>query len=342
MTAAPRDGFDRAVCVPVVEESQVGAPRRRAAAIADGLGMNETERGRVAIIVTEAATNLVRHARDGVLVMQPVRGPRAGIEIIALDRGPGMRDPARCLQDGYSTGGTGGTGLGAIRRMSSEFDIESATGGGTIVVSRLWRDDDAATHDSPRVRVGGVCTPIDGEEHIGDGWAFARGEGWLTVMVADGLGHGVDAEGPSRMAVETFLASKSETPARIIALAHDALRGGRGAAVAVARIEGAEVRYAGVGNIAGSVIEESVARHMVSHPGIVGHQMARVQEFTYAWSDRSLLVMASDGIRSQWRLDSYPGISRRHPTLIAATIWRDFQRGRDDTTVVVAQGPALR
>lgn len=341
MTAAPRDGFDRTICVPVVEESQIGEARRRAAGLADGVGFDETGRGRVGIIVTEAATNLARHAQDGVLLVQPVRGPRAGIEVISVDRGPGMRDTARCLQDGYSTAGTGGTGLGAIRRMSSEFDIDSKPGVGTIVVSRLWVDptSEAASSD---VAVGGVCTPISGEEHIGDGWSFARGERWFTVMVADGLGHGVDAEGPSRTAVETFLAEPSASPGRIIERAHEALSGGRGAAVAVARVEGSEVRYAGVGNIAGSVVDDSATRHMVSHPGIVGHRMSRVQEFTYPWSARSLLVMASDGIKSQWRLDSYPGIARRHPTLIAATIWRDFGRGRDDATVVVAQAPGLR
>ncbi|MFL5561484.1 MAG: ATP-binding protein [Gemmatimonadaceae bacterium] len=342
MTAPPHDGFDRAICVPVVEESQIGAARRRAAALADGLGLDETERGRVGLIVTEAATNLVRHARNGVLVIQPVRGPRRGIEIVSIDRGPGMRDPARCLQDGFSTGGTGGTGLGAIRRMSSEFDIDSTVGAGTIVVSRVWRDHDPTVHGRGEVLFGGVCTPIEGEEHIGDGWSVASFDGAFTIIVADGLGHGVDAEGPSRIAVETFLAAKTDSPSRIIERAHEALRGGRGAAVSVARVEGNEVRYAGVGNVGGSIVEDGTVRHMVSIPGIVGHQMSRVQEFTYSWSDRSLLVMASDGIKSQWRLDSYPGIARRHPTLIAATIWRDFRRGRDDATVVVAQGPALR
>ena len=100
MTAAPRDGFDRPIRVPVADESQAGEARRRAAGLADGLGFDETGRGRVGIIVTEAATNLARHARDGVLLIQPVRGPRAGIEVISVDRGPGLRDPARCLQDG--------------------------------------------------------------------------------------------------------------------------------------------------------------------------------------------------------------------------------------------------
>lgn len=337
----PLDTFERATCVPVVEESQIGASRRLAAALADALGLDETERGRVGVIVTEAATNLVRHGRDGMLVIQPVRGARTGIEVISIDRGPGMRDPAQCLQDGYSTGGTGGTGLGAIRRMSSEFDLDSRPGVGTIVVSRVWRERDASVDRVSEVAVGGICTPIAGEEHVGDGWSFTRSADAFAIIVADGLGHGIDAERASRLAVEAFLGSGVDAPSRILQRAHDALRGTRGAAVAVVRVEGKEASFAGVGNVAGSVIADEATRHMVSHPGIVGHQLSRVQEFTYPWSDRSLLVLASDGIRTQWRLDGYPGISRRHPTLIAATIWRDFSRGRDDATVVVAQGSAL-
>jgi len=342
MTAPLHDTFERAICVPVTEDSQIGEARRRAAALTDALGLDETERGRVGVIVTEAATNLVRHARDGMLVIQPVRGPRTGVEVISIDRGPGMRDPARCLEDGFSTRGTGGTGLGAIKRMSSEFDLDSKPGVGTIVVARVWRDHDATSHGASEVLFGGICTPIIGEEHVGDGWSVARSGDAFTIMVADGLGHGIDAEGPSRLAVEAFLAAKAEHPARIVELAHEALRGTRGAAVAVVRVEQEQARFAGVGNIAASVIADATTRHMVSHPGIVGHQMSRVQEFTYPWNDRSLMVLASDGIRTQWRLDGYPGINRRHPTLIASTIWRDFSRGRDDATVVVAQGPALR
>ena len=341
MTARLHDTFERAFCVPVVEESQVGAARRRAAGLADALGLGDTERGRLGIIVTEAGTNLVRHAQEGVLIIQPIRGPRAGVEVVSIDRGPGLRDPARALQDGYSTGGTGGTGLGAIKRMSSEFDFDSKAGAGTIVVSRIWRDQDAAAESSRTIVFGGVCTPIAGEEHIGDGWSAAPDGDALTIVVADGLGHGIDAEAPSRLAVETFLAGKGERPARIVERAHEALRGTRGAALAAARIDGEQVTFAGVGNVAGSVIADATTRHMVSHPGIVGHMMSRVQEFSYPWNDRSLLVMASDGIKTLWRLDAYPGLARRHPTLIAATIWRDFSRGRDDATVVVAQGPAL-
>ena len=334
---------ERAVCVSVVEESQVGAARRRAAGLAEALGFDETRAGKLGVVVTEAAANLVRHATGGTLILQPTRYGPPGIDVVAVDRGPGMADPARCLQDGYSTAGTRGQGLGAIMRQADEFDLDSKVGVGSVVVARLWRD--AAPPGAPEaIAVGGVCTPILEEEYVGDGWAGAStgGQRSVALVVADGLGHGADAERASQGAVGVFLGAPEAAPRELLERSNVALRGGRGAAVAVARIEGNEVRYAGVGNIAGSVLEGATSRHMVSHNGIVGHQMPRVQEFTYPWSARSLLVMTSDGVKSHWRLDGYPGIVRRHPTLVAATIWRDHSRGRDDATVVVARGPGLR
>lgn len=332
---------ERPVCTPVVEETQVGAARRRAASLAAALGFDETRAGKLGVIVTEAANNLVQHAKGGTLIVQPIRG-RVGVDVIAVDRGPGMPDPARCLQDGYSTGGTRGQGLGAIQRQADEFDLDSKVGVGSVVVARLWRDGRPEEDRGTGVKFGAICTPISGEEHVGDSWACAQFGSTVAAIVADGLGHGVDAERASQDAVLAFLESPEAPPQRTLERAHEALRSGRGAAVAVARVEQDVVRFAGVGNVAGSVIEGATVRHTVSHNGIVGHQMPRVQEFTYPWSDRSLLVLASDGIRQQWRLDDYPGIARRHPTLIAATIWRDHSRQRDDATVVVAQGPALR
>ncbi|HEX2778624.1 MAG TPA: ATP-binding protein [Gemmatimonadaceae bacterium] len=332
---------DRAVCLTVVEETQVGAARRRAAALADAFEFDEVRAGKLGVIVTEAATNLVQHATGGTLILQPIPGERAGLDVVAVDRGPGMADPARCLQDGYSTAGTRGQGLGAIRRQADEFDIDSKVGVGSVVVARIWRDARQQPTDTA-VRIGGVCTPILDEEHVGDAWGSARFGTSLAIVVADGLGHGIEAERASRDAVRIFVEAPDAPVTRTLERANEALRSGRGAAVAVARIQEREVRFAGVGNVAGAVIEGATVRHMVSHNGIVGHQMPRAQEFSYPWTDRSLLVLASDGVRTQWRLDAYPGIARRHPTLLAATIWRDFSRGRDDATVVVAQGPALR
>ena len=330
----------RQVCIRITDESQVGEARREAMLVSAALGFDDTTRGKAGIIVTEAAGNLMRHAVDGTLILQPLfDGMRCGLEILAVDKGPGMADPARCLQDGYSTAGTPGTGLGAIVRLAHEFDLDSHVGKGTVLLARLWREPPAPEILTLVPQVGGVSTPIEGERLCGDAWAFARWEGRVVVAVADGLGHGEQAEVASQRAIEIFRGSASERPAQIVDAAHAALRVTRGAAMAVVEIS-SDVRFAGVGNIAGSVVDRDKSRSTVSLNGIVGHQMTRAQEYTYPWTPTSLLVLASDGLRTHWRLDEYPGLPRRHPSVIAATLWRDFSRGRDDVTVVVARGDA--
>jgi hypothetical protein len=78
---------------------------------------------------------------------------------------------------------------------------------------------------------------------------------------------------------------------------------------------------------------------MVSHNGIVGHAVRSIQEFVYPCSRNMLVVLHSDGLATNWHLPVYPGLAEKHPGIIAATRYRDFTRGRDDVTVVVARRP---
>ena len=159
------------------------------------------------------------------------------------------------------------------------------------------------------------------------------------LLVADGLGHGPDAATAANEAVRVLDSNPSLEPARLLEFVHLALRPTRGAAVAVAEIistsAGRQVKFAGIGNIAGSVVTVSEVRHMVSHNGIAGHEARKFQEFTYSWSLGSLLVLHSDGLNTRWRLESYPGLTVRHPSLIAGVLFRDFDRKTDDVTAVV-------
>jgi hypothetical protein len=121
---------------------------------------------------------------------------------------------------------------------------------------------------------------------------------------------------------------------------HAALRSTRGAAVAVARVAASNgpdgtVHFVGVGNIAGMVWHSDHVHHMVSHSGTLGHEIHRLHEFTYEWPAGALVILASDGISTHLKLEAYPGLARHHPALIAGVLYRDFQRGRDDATVVV-------
>ena len=328
------------VALPIVESSQVGEARRIAMAIATRLGFNETERGQVGIVVTEVANNLVLHAKDGLLLLQAsTKNDITGMEILALDKGPGIRDIQECMRDGFSTAGTPGNGLGAISRLSAFLDIHSTPKVGTALLSHLWASPMPVQQSKNNLEMGVVCLPIRGEEVPGDAWAIDQQAGRSLLLVADGLGHGPLAAQASLEAVRIFRENVRKSPKEIIEAAHAALRSTRGAALAITEVdfERQVVRFAGIGNISSCVFFPEGSYSMVSHNGTVGHEVRKIQEFVYQWPKGGLLVMHSDGLSTQWRLDRYPGLITRHPSLIAGVLYRDFSRGRDDVTVLVAR-----
>lgn len=319
----------------VDDASQVGEARRAALAAADALGLSEERRAAAGVIATELAGNLAKHAREGRLLLVPVSSDAPALEVLAIDRGPGMADAERCLADGFSTAGTPGTGLGAARRMADEFALDSHVGVGTIIVARVReRTPPAAT-----VRIGALALPVVGEHECGDGWMARVDAHRVVACVVDGLGHGPLAAIAAREALAVFERIGDLAPAAIVTRMHEGLRATRGAAVLVVELDRARrvARSAGVGNIAGTIVSGAQTRSIVSHSGIVGHQMVRVQEFEHAWPDDAVLVLASDGVRTQWRAEAYAGLLRQDPLLLAAAVWRDHARGRDDATVLVVR-----
>jgi anti-sigma regulatory factor (Ser/Thr protein kinase) len=323
----------------VTDPSGAGEARRRVLALAQALGFGETDAGRAALAATEAATNLAKHVpAGGVVIVRPCgRGPARGVELLAVDRGPGMRSVGDSLRDGFSTAGSPGTGLGALSRMSDEFDLFSTPGQGTVLLSRVWASDPGPAQVS--MSIGAVNVAKPGEAVCGDGWSSFHAERRCLIVCADGLGHGPDAAAASTAATRVFDAHAAEGPERLLERMHAALRPTRGAAVSVAEVDLAArtVRYAGVGNIAATVWAPGATRSLVSHNGIVGHEMRKVQLFEVPLPPQALLVMHSDGIATRWQLEKYPGLALRDPAVIAAVLYRDFCRGRDDATVVVAR-----
>jgi len=320
------------------ESTQVPEARRMASELATRLGFSEVESGEVALAVTEAGTNLVKHAQQGELLVRAIQqGDSAGVEMLALDHGPGIADVAQSLRDGFSTAGSPGTGLGALSRIADQFDIYSLPGKGTVLRAALWGGE--AKRVAAGLEIGVVCQPKEGEEVSGDDWGLSEQPRKYTIGVADGLGHGPDAHRAARTAIQTLLRHPAAGPAAVLESMHNATRGTRGAAVAVCELDLSQqlCRFAGVGNIGCAVIVDAKARHMVSHNGIVGHSIRKIQEFSAPWPDHAILVMHSDGLATQWDVAAYPGLSARHPALIAAVLYRDFSRQRDDVTVLVAK-----
>jgi len=320
----------------VGESSGIAAARRAGNNLAGLLGLNETMAGRVALVITEAATNILKHADDGHILLRPLeRGGVHGREIRAIDKGPGFANLDLAMRDAMSTAGSYGVGLGAMQRVADEFDLYTDRSHGTALRMAVW----AALAPATLWTVGAVCLPLPSEHECGDAWGDACRNAELLLMVADGLGHGPEAARASEAAVALLNEAGTFAPDMLLQRAHAALHGTRGAAVAVACLDLAAktLRFAGIGNISVSLHEAGSSRHLVSHNGIVGSNMRKVQEFVLPFGDDAMLIMHSDGLATRWDLERYPGLHRHHPSLIAAVLYRDFARHRDDVSVVVAQ-----
>lgn len=328
--------------VAVTEMSQVGEARRLATRVADQSGLPETERGQVAIVASELATNLARYAKNGRLFVQSLsQDGSACVQLLAVDAGPGIADVAKCLQDGFSSGGTLGHGLGAVKRLSTDFDVYSVVGSGTVILSRVSERKRARRADGV-FNWAALSTPAPGEIVCGDVWRIRDANGDIAVMVADGLGHGQAAADAAERAAAVFDANDFDSPKIFCERAHQALTGTRGAALAMAHVASSgAIRYAGAGNIAGALIHNGKSRGLASQNGTAGVAVRRLLQFDYEWPAGGLLVMHSDGLTSRWSLDAYPGITSRDPAMIAGVLHRDCTRGRDDATVVVVKKSAV-
>lgn len=325
----------------ITDGSFIAEARRFTSYAAESMGFNEIDSGRVSIIVTELVSNLIKHttAHSGEFyVRELVNGKQKGIEILAVDKGPGMLNVAECLRDGYSTAGSVGTGLGSIQRLSDDFDIYSLKDSGTVILSRIWLAKNHGITLKP-YDISAFAMPLTGEVFNGDGWTSYQTPNKITIMLCDGLGHGEQAASASEQAIQEFMASKDYPLNELMNNIHSRLRTTRGAAISLAEIDSVRniVSYCGIGNVTGLINYPDHVKNMISHNGIVGHEIRKIQVYEYPWNEDALLIMHSDGLTTRWNLDKYPGLFVKTLPIIVSTIFRDFNRGTDDATIVAVR-----
>ena len=333
--AIPEGLADEGIWFRVEETSSASAARRAAERLAVQLGLGERRTADLAIVAAELTSNLVKHAEQGILLLRPTRdGSTAGVEMIAIDSGPGMTDLAQSVRDGHSTAGTLGIGLGSITRQATWYDGHTVPGRGTVLAVQVW-----AAHGPGPAWASGLTRPLTGESVSGDRYAVRISDGRHQVMVCDGLGHGPLAAAASAAAVRSFHNGPSVPPAALVEHLHRALNHTRGAALAVAEVDArvGVVRYAGLGNISGSVVDGENRRSMISLPGIAGHQRRLIREYDYPFPPAAVVVMHSDGVADRWQVADYPRLLERAPQVIAGTVLRDAGIRRDDACVLVAK-----
>src|SRR5262245_60159588 len=146
------------------------------------------------------------------------------------------------------------------------------------------------------------------------------------IIVVDGLGPGPFAEQASREAMAVFRSQPSTGVASTLSLIDKALTKTRGAAGAIVELSprGRQVTAAGVGNVSMHLVSNGQSRSFGCDNGTLGAGLKRISEFRHPWSQGSMLVMHSDGIKTRWNLDDYPGMARRHPGVVAGLLYRDL------------------
>lgn len=341
--------------VPVHDSTRVRDARVAAEGAAALAGLDRNRTAAAALVATELATNLLKHAKGGQLLIETVPPPvlPAGqeatsvVQIAAIDHGPGMADVPAALRDGFSTASTLGAGLGACRRITDDFDLHSVPGRGTVALARIGatRGRGHAALPTPvaaAARAGGVNIPFAGAEFSGDAWAWVRSGHRTTLILADGLGHGPEAARASSAAVEALRRSGHLPPAEVLRYLDAELRPTRGAAVAVAQLdaETGRLTFSGIGNIGARLRTGEGWRPLLSRPGIVGaHRPTTIPEHRATWGADCLLVLHSDGLPSRWTPPADACLASFDPAVIASVTVRDASSSarpvRDDTAVAV-------
>jgi anti-sigma regulatory factor (Ser/Thr protein kinase) len=315
----------------VEDASAVAACRQAVQNMAERLRFPAARIGQLALAVTEAASNLYKHAEQGSLLLCVNRdGPQPGIDLVTIDAGPGVRDVSAALRDGHSTAGTLGIGLGAIQRLADFADLYSRPGHGTSLVARF-----RSAPAGPEPRWAGLIRPITGETECGDAYGVVPAAGAVTAVLCDGLGHGPLAAAAAAAGVAAVLDDPAGEPAALLERVHRRMSGTRGGAVGVVQVGGQLARFAGLGNVAASIVSDGQRKSMISIPGIAGVQARTIRQFEYDVPPGSAVVVHSDGISSRWEAAALPALEARDPLLIAAVLLAEAGVHRDDAGVLV-------
>ena len=125
--------------VLVESDRDIVSARQQGRLIAKQLGFSPGTATLIATAISELARNILMYARRGEVTMRILEfnGSR-GIAVEARDQGPGISQPQRALEDGFSTSGRLGLGLPGVKRLMDEFRLETGPGRGTTVSVRKW------------------------------------------------------------------------------------------------------------------------------------------------------------------------------------------------------------
>lgn len=324
----------------ISDRSFVAYAKREIHLLSSKWRFDETQLGEIDIIVSELATNLLKHGGGGDLLVRLMQYDSDAdlLEIICIDNGKGFDDAPKMMRDGFSTTQTLGHGLGSIARLSDTFQILSRSGWGTILHCGKYSSQPSDV-TRRKMEVKAVCVARQAETVCGDGYELKSKGSVTQILFGDGLGHGPMANEAMMEACAIFKESDVNDPSEIIRVLHRELRKSRGLVCTVASLDLKENTWTicGVGNIMSRIYTGITYKNYMAYNGVVGMNIPRVLNNSVVPLEKNQrLIMCSDGIRSGWDLSKYPAILRYNNAIIAASIHKDYSRKTDDTSVLIA------
>lgn len=336
--------------VEVSQSSDIATVRQAAKALAGAQGLDATEREEVAIVVSELASNLLKHSGQGRLTLTPLRdGGRSGIQIESADNGPGIEDVEQAMIDGFSTVGSLGCGLGVVNRLMDEFDIASERQGrkGTRIVCKRWRSLNDPSVGSCPLDIGAATRPHPAMEVNGGAFVIEKWGETALVGVIGGLGHGpfaFQAAQAARLYVEDH---RDQPLGAIFSGVERACRGTYGVVMALARFDWGRqtLTHASVGNIESRVFGCGQKTNFIVRRGSIGLNAPNPVVTEHLWDYAQVMVMHSDGLATRWQWEDFPDLQDTPATTAAWQLLHRLARDDDDATVLVvkgAEGPGKR
>lgn len=328
------------ICFNVADRSYLALIKKDIHSLAQQVQFSASRIAEIDIIVAELTSNLVKYAKEGQLLAKVItEGARTGIELISIDKGPGMSDVSRMLEDGVSTTNTLGHGLGAIKRLSDVFQIHTVKGSGTIILSRIWQNNAVKPRLYP-AEVQSVVVPKPGETDCGDAAAYKLTPQSMTLFLGDALGHGTEAGKVVKAAVAAFTDCTATSPSEILKYIHQEVRKTRGLVATVATLDFATRIWSicGVGNIGCRIGNGEQSRTYLPYNGIVGMNIpSSINDQQTTYETGQIIVLCSDGLKSRFELYKTQGIYKYDAAILAAALYKDYARQTDDMSVAVGK-----
>jgi anti-sigma regulatory factor (Ser/Thr protein kinase) len=317
--------------------------KRSGREMAREMGFNSRDYTAVEITVAELATNILRHAGQGVIRVEAIEN---GLEISSEDEGPGIADAEGAMAQ-KKTGRAGlGIGLEGVKRLMDQVEIFSEPGRGARIVARKWKQKPAhlirkcQDHQVPRdglLEYGVVSTPYLGMSCNGDAFVIRESSRQALIAVIDGLGHGEAAHDPSQLAAGYIQDNYEAGLTSIIHGCHTLLRRTRGAVIGLIKVdlERAILSHAGVGNISVKILGRS-RTGLISDTGIVGHNIGTIHEEQAPYQKGDIIFIHSDGISDRFTPHELKDESRGLQEIAEQAV-REYGRDHDDATIIVAR-----